>query len=613
MQFKEFEEKSFILFKTENRKSVSEALLKVGVLMNEANIKNLDYSGTDMSGRNSKDFEGFEWVGVELRVEEAEKIDNVVYATPFYKIDGSEDFPLTNFIYVFLKNEDLTDLSKQADMMNLGMIGKFKDIPNLYLVSCTKNSKGNALEMANLLCESKLFEGAEPIFISAMPQADPLYNQQWYLKQNATFYGYAHDIKYESALSLMPNSNNGIIVGVIDNGVDLNHPDLLLNSFSWNGVTSTSPSVQYTYTGDQEYYNYHGTNVAGLISAIPNNEIGITGIASKSNINVMSFSINYNSTTFATHAYLAIKKAVDEGVSVINCSWNCTYSQVIENAINYAVTNGRNGRGTVLVFCAGNYFSESLYSSYPLLYPASHSPSTDIITVGGLNYNGYRYREDGLVHYGARYGDNLDLVAPGNLIMTTMNKTNNSYTNAYGNVTGTSFAAPQVAAIAAQILAKSPYLSYKDVEFILLKSANKSIPSFISPTTKQYGTWNSEVGYGMLNAYDALTMAGGTTSGSTISLSGTTSLTVNSSGYAGTTLSASPSNSNYTYIWSGIFTGSCDRWYIWPSGGYSTGSNAEISVYLTSGQAGGTLAVTCRAYNGTSYIGSTTTYVTVTP
>lgn len=607
------EEETFILFSAKDRKTILERLQDYKVLINECDINELRYEGSDMTGRNSNDFQDFEWAKVELDIKTAESIEGIIYAAPYYSCDGSDTFPLTNFIYVFLKSDDITNLSNQAEKYNLGLIGKLNGTSTgLYLISCTKESAGNALKMANTLYDTGLFDGVEPIFLSAKPQSDPLYNTQWYLKQNTSYYGYSYDIKYENALNVMPGSNNNILVGVLDNGVDLSHPDLLLNSFSWDAVTSSSPSVKYTYTGDNAYINSHGTNVAGIISAIPNNNIGIAGIASRSGISVMSFSIDYTNVNFAYHVNLAVQKAVEKGVAVLNCSWSYpTVSQVIEGAIEYAVTNGRYGRGMVMVFCTGNYNDNN--TNHPLLYPANHSPASDVISVGGMNYTGYRYSVSGLVQIGSCYGSGLDLTAPGHNIQTTKNMANPSDTNAYEMVTGTSFATPQVSAIAAQILAKSPYLSNKDVEYVLCKTANQSIPGFTSTSIKQYGIWSNEVGYGLLNAYAALSMAGNTNSNGSLNITGTTTLSANGNGFASTTLTAVPTDQNYTYIWSGIFYGYCDSWYIWPSGGYSTGPNADVNIYLSPGQIGGTLLVTCRAYNGTTFIGQATAYVTVSP
>ena len=88
---------------------------------------------------------------------------------------------------------------------------------------------------------------------------------------------------------------------------------------------------------------------------------------------------------------------------------------------------------------------------------------------------------------------------------------------------------------------------------------------------------------------------------------GQTNLNSGGSGYVGTSFTASY-NSGYRYYWSGSYSGTCDRWFVTPNGVNSNVGN--VSVYLNPGQSG-TLAVTCRVYSNTAYIGKATQYVYV--
>lgn len=97
-------------------------------------------------------------------------------------------------------------------------------------------------------------------------------------------------------------------------------------------------------------------------------------------------------------------------------------------------------------------------------------------------------------------------------------------------------------------------------------------------------------------------------SGSVLLTGGQTTLNSGGSGYAGTTFTASPNNSSYKYYWSGLYTGTCDRWYVTPN--TTNGPVGNVSVYLNSGQSG-VLAVTCRVYSNSTFIGSSTQYVYV--
>ncbi|MBQ9884704.1 MAG: S8 family serine peptidase [Bacteroidaceae bacterium] len=604
VHLKRIDNKSFIMFKSSDKETLINAMSENKIIIDESKIREYSYSGTDMSGKAAKDFLDYSWAEVDINDSIAYSYPEIVYSAPYYTGSSSYSFPLTNLIYVTLRDDgDVNKLEILAEENNLGIIGKHEGVPHLYLASCTKESKGNALEMAKVLHDSGYFEEAEPAFIDLVFQVpnDNLFSQQWNLnhtgQHNSNYSGY--DIDYLQAS--IPTSSN-IVVAVVDNGVDLSHSDINLNSFSWNSDTHSSPSVITTYYFENQPHTYHGTNVAGIISGKTNNTIGISGIASCASLMSLSFKDGESSTS--SNAAAAIIKAADQGADVINCSW-AVYSNYsfVNSAIQYAVTNGRNGKGCVVVFAAGND-DES-----PILFPASHTPERHVISVGAISYNGKRKTTtspDG-EDWGSNYGTNLDIVAPGVLIPTTTN--GGGWVN---NFNGTSAATAHVSGAAALILAQNPDLYYDEVGFILQKSANKSLPGYtFSSTSKAGGTWNNEVGHGLLNLSSALSMVQSVSypnSGSVSLTGGQTTLDSGGTGYVGTTFTASPYNTSYDYYWSGSYTGTCDRWYVTPNTANSPIGN--VSVYLNSGQSG-VLALTCRVYSATSYIGSRTEYIYV--
>ncbi|MDO4186735.1 MAG: S8 family serine peptidase [Bacteroidales bacterium] len=604
VHLKRIDNKSFIMFKSSDKEALINAMSENKIIIDESKIREYSYSGTDMSGKAAKDFLDYSWAEVDINDSIAYSYPEIVYSAPYYTGSSSYSFPLTNLIYVTLRDDgDVNKLEILAEENNLGIIGKHEGVPHLYLASCTKESKGNALEMAKVLHDSGYFEEAEPAFIDLVFQVpnDNLFSQQWNLnhtgQHNSNYSGY--DIDYLQVS--IPTSSN-IVVAVVDNGVDLSHSDINLNSFSWNSDTHSSPSVITTYYFENQPHTYHGTNVAGIISGKTNNTIGISGIASCASLMSLSFKDGESSTS--SNAAAAIIKAADQGADVINCSW-AVYSNYsfVNSAIQYAVTNGRNGKGCVVVFAAGND------GENPILFPASHTPESHVISVGAISYNGKRKTStspDG-ENWGSNYGTNLDIVAPGVLIPTT--------TNGGGWVTnfnGTSAAAAHVSGAAALVLAQNPDLYYDEVGFILQKSANKSLPGYtFSSTSKAGGTWNNEVGHGLLNLSSALSMTQSVSypnSGSVSLTGGQTTLDSGGTGYVGTTFTASPYNTSYDYYWSGSYTGTCNSWYVTPNVANSPIGN--VSVYLSSGQSG-VLAVTCRVYSNTSYIGSRTEYIYV--
>ena len=593
------EDKSFILFKSQDENSLLSALSKAKIRVDANNIKEFNYCDAHIIREDTTNYNGYSWVEVNMGVKTAYQFPEVIYAAPYFNTEVFlDDFPLTNLIYVILKDDIDTELLKEvAEKNNVGVLGKYEGVPHLYIAHCTKDSKGNALEMANAFYETGLFEAVEPGFMAiklASPN-DYYYSQQWNL-ENTGQYGssYAgYDINYSQSYGTC-SSNYNIIIAIIDGGVELTHPDLNFTSFSWDYSNSYSTS---------HVYNNHGTNVAGIAAAQTNNTIGIAGVASGADI--MSLSVQFeNNAYYPAQINSALRDAADQGADVINLSWYGSLSSVIDSGITYAIENGRNGKGCVIVCCSGNAGNSSIS------FPASHTPETEVISVGAISYNGKRkpYVSGG---WGSNYGTNLDLVAPGVQIRTTT--TNSSYvTNFYG----TSAAAAHVSGLAALILDTNYNLTYKEVAYIIQSTANKlSNYSFSNNSSKMGGTWNSQVGHGLIDMQAAIQLAYSTLGvyGNPVAVSGQTTLTADSNGYAYTTLTATPSNSNYTYLWSGEFYGQCDRWYVSPNGTYGTGNTANVSIYLNPNDTGGTLMVTCRVFNGTTFIGSGSAYINVTP
>ena len=136
------------------------------------------------------------------------------------------------------------------------------------------------------------------------------------------------------------------------------------------------------------------------------------------------------------------------------------------------------------------------------------------------------------------------------------------------------------------------------------------------------GTWNNEVGYGLIDMNSALSLAIDTNSYGSVSVSGygstsssgtfygSTNLVPDSSGYAWANLTINPNNLSYTYLWDGVFTGECDRWYISPTNS-GHGYSADVSIYLGNGDTGGRLEVRCLVFSGSTYIGKTSAFLYV--
>lgn len=288
---------------------------------------------------------------------------------------------------------------------------------------------------------------------------------------------------------------------MVDNGIDVNHPDLTnQHPISYDSETNSSPSTVY--------FNHHGIRVSGIIGADMNNTIGITGIVP--NCPIMTISNSFQPTPNSTAARAAgINFAWQNGASIINNSWRATLSiQQIEDAINSALNFGRNGLGCVVVFATDNGNINSID------FPAN--AIDDIIAVGAMSPCGERKNYgscDGETIWGSNYGVGLDVVAPGVKIPTTYNDffvtgdDISSYTQIFN---GTSAATPHVSGVAALMLSVNSCLTQKQVGNIIEATAQKVRPELYNyevNTDRPNGTWHEEVGHGLVDAFESVKVA----------------------------------------------------------------------------------------------------------
>jgi subtilisin family serine protease len=426
-----------------------------------------------------------------------------VVVAPYFTNQSGDEIGLSNFLYVKLKTlGDTTVLKQQVNNHNAVVVYQDKFMPLWFVISVTSLSNLNAMELANAFYESGLFQYAEPDLMGGDHLDcvnDTYFNNQWGLNNTGQNGGTAGiDINACDAWQISTGSN--IIVAVLDEGVDLTHPDLVANihSQSYDTENGTSPSI---IRGD------HGTACTGIIGAVRNNSTGIAGVAP--DCQIMSISNQMTNPTPASRQQRGegINWAVAHGADVISNSWGSSVQyQIIDDAINNAVTQGRNGKGCVVVFASGNDYATSVS------YPASLS---NVIAVGAINRNGQRADF-------SNYGTALDVVAPGVLIPTTDRQGNNGYnyittnTNdpAYsdysnkdytGKFNGTSSACPHVAGVAALILSVRPDLTQSQVRQAIESTCTKlSGYSYSSNSSHPNGTWNNQTGHGLVNAYAAL-------------------------------------------------------------------------------------------------------------
>ncbi|MFH1957858.1 MAG: S8 family serine peptidase [bacterium] len=298
---------------------------------------------------------------------------------------------------------------------------------------------------------------------------DPSYSSQWGLTK-------AYGINMEDAWDIAGSSgSSSVVIAVIDTGIDYNHEDL--KNKMWDGG-SAYPNHGYDFAdndNDPEYERTsypsedHATHVAGIAAGDLNNGIGIAGVAAKCRImsvRVLEWSDYWSNYTGSDYDIAAgICWAVTNGAKVINMSLGGPEKNPVEmDACKFAFDND--------VFVCASSGNEDSSVGYPAAF-------TTVFAVGAVDNT---FTTSGNKASFSNYGEKLDVVAPGDNILSTVPG------DSYDWFDGTSMACPFVAGLAALVLSERPDFGPGDVAEIIRRTASK------------YPEKDEQVGYGLINA-----------------------------------------------------------------------------------------------------------------
>ncbi|MBW4520157.1 MAG: S8 family serine peptidase [Scytolyngbya sp. HA4215-MV1] len=455
---------------------------------------------------------------------------------------------LTDQITIQFANQVTGDtIAAIAQEVGLEQMRAVTGIPNTFIFRITTQAIENPIKLTNRLMQRSDVLTAEPnIVVKAKSQyqpRDPLYPKQWHLNHNGGSQLAAGSHVFAEQAWDITRGNRAVVVAVMDDSVDLNHPD-----FQGKGKIVAPRDFH-----DRDFLplpglpdDNHGTACAGVAVA-EENGVGAVGVAPGCAL-----------MPIRTSGYLEddvieelFEWAIQKGAWVISCSWGPAsiyfpLSLRQRAALTHAATAGRNGKGCVIVFAAGNSnrptngtVNEQGWPNNALQgltqWLGGFTVHPDVITVSACTSLS---KKAAYSNWGAEVSvcapsnnappgawlestgfiataPQITVPLPGLGIFTTDRLGSEGYdaSNFTSDFGGTSSACPLVAGVAALVLSANPDLTAPQVKRILQDSADKIIDPNPDPQLGlRKGSYESDghsdwFGYGKVNAFKAVQAA----------------------------------------------------------------------------------------------------------
>lgn len=419
-----------------------------------------------------------------------------------------------NFFVKFNDDCSQTACKKVLKQHSFRIKREVEYLRNAYFVTVQKEGMGlRIFEAASKLLASESVELCHPELVRQLGRREA-FPQQWHLKQTridgTQINAHSH---IEDAWALSEGA--GTVIAIIDDGVDMDHEEFAGS----NKIVSPHDVTRDTNNPRPGNGDSHGTACAGVACA--NGLHGASGVAPKARLMPIRFASALGSQDEADSIFWAAQ----HGADIISCSWGPAdgewwnpndplhHQQVplpdsTRLAIDWAIQNGRNGKGCVITWAAGNG-NESVendgYASYDKVIAvaacndsskrSAYSDMGDAIWCAFPSSNGLPSKTSG-IWTTDRSG------TPGyNPGQTSKGDVAGHYTNSFG---GTSSACPGVAGVAALILARNPDLRWDEMKDIIKRSCDQ-----IDLAAGNYDNsgHSPSYGYGRLNALTAVSLA----------------------------------------------------------------------------------------------------------